>query len=156
MARLPLGRALAIAAALPALLLATASTAFAYRFFLVSDLAREAEQHVGTKIKVVDTLVKIWQEQELKDYLRFDTTQFRCAVPTSETESIAYIREVLKNHDERKVTIPPLVAIYGTLSRAPLWGRVAGGEEQGVASEQIVIIVDRVERPRDRFWEEGY
>jgi hypothetical protein len=53
------------------------------------------------------------------------------------------------------MTIPPLVAIYGTIGREPIFGPVKGGEDAGVASEEIIIKADKVEKPRERFWEEG-
>lgn len=148
-----LGSALLVGA-LAAGAAAVAEDEKSYQFFFPKSLASEAEKHVGKPVKVVDTLVKIWEAQEIEGYLRFDTLHFRCAVPASETESIAYLREVLKLRHERKDATPPLVAIYGTLAREPLFGPVKGGEEAGVASEEILIKVDKVERPRDRFWDE--
>lgn len=48
----------------------------------------------------------------------------------------------------------PIVTIYGTVARADLWGPVRG-KDQGVATEQISIVVDQVEQPRRRWYEEG-
>lgn len=48
----------------------------------------------------------------------------------------------------------PIVTVYGTVTRADFWGPVRG-KEQGVATEQITIVVDQVEQPRRRWYEEG-
>ncbi len=104
--------------------------------------------------QVVDELVALWEFQDVDGYVRFDTRRFRCAVPAHATEAIAYLREVARRRregDRRR----PLLALYATVQRAPLWGRVAAGEAEGVASEQIVLVCDRIERPRWRFFEEG-
>jgi hypothetical protein len=143
------------AAALAASLCGVATAGTSYQFFFAKDLAVHAEQNVGKGVKVVDELCKIWESQDVPGYIRFDTKYFRCAVPDTETESIAYLREVEKKHSAKESSIPPLVAVYGTLGREPLFGPVKGGAGAGVASEQILIKVDKVEKPRDRFWEEG-
>jgi hypothetical protein len=127
-----------------------------HRFFFAKDLAADLENQVGKGVKVVDEFVKIWESQEIEGYLRFDTTHFRCAIPTDQTESIAYLREVQKTLEEGKSAIPPLVAVYGTVAREPLFGEVKGGADAGVASEHILIKVDKVEKPRERFWDEGH
>jgi hypothetical protein len=149
------------ARALGALLLCLifASTAFAYQFFLAADLEKDMAKHVGKQVKVVDKLLKIWENQELEGYLKFDTEKFRCAIPTSETEGIAYLRELMKNQDGVDKTpdaTPPLVAIYGTVQRPTFWGKPKEGKEAGIDEDQLMIVVDKVERPRDRFWEEGH
>lgn len=48
----------------------------------------------------------------------------------------------------------PLVTVFGTVARADFWGDVVGKEE-GVATERVTIVADRVERPRRRWYEEG-
>lgn len=127
-----------------------------YRFFFAKDLAARIENEVGKGVKVVDVLAKIWESQEIDGWIRFDTEHFRCVVPAAETESIAYLREVQKALDEKRSAVPPLVAIYATVSREPLFGPTKGGESEGVASEEILLKADRIERPRERFWEEGH
>lgn len=149
--RIPRFPVLALAVALGGAALAETS----YQFFFAKDLADHVEKHLGKGVKVVDTLVKVWEAQDVPGYLRFDTLHFRCAVPDTETESIAYLREVMKAREEKKQSVPPLVAVYGTLGREPLFGPVKGGADAGVGSEQILIKVDKVEKPRQRFWEEG-
>ncbi|GIW71209.1 MAG: hypothetical protein KatS3mg102_0751 [Planctomycetota bacterium] len=137
------------------LLALAAGSASGYRFFFADRLAESLEQHVGSRVKVVDELVEIWDYQDVQGYLRFDTRRFRCAVPNHRTEDIALLREIARRRAEGAVE-PPLIAIYGTVSREPLWGRVAAGEGAGVASETIVLLADRIERPRRRFFLEGY
>lgn len=48
----------------------------------------------------------------------------------------------------------PIVTVFGTVARADFWGPVRG-QDQGVATEAITIVVDRVEAPRRRWYEEG-
>jgi hypothetical protein len=48
----------------------------------------------------------------------------------------------------------PIVTVYGKVVRADFWGPVKGAD-QGVATESISIVVDRVERPRQRWYEDG-
>lgn len=48
----------------------------------------------------------------------------------------------------------PIVTVYGTVTRADFWGPVMG-KDAGVATESITIIADRVERPRERWYEFG-
>ena len=45
----------------------------------------------------------------------------------------------------------PIVTLYGTVARADFWGEVKG-KDQGVATETITIVVDRVEKPRKRWY----
>ncbi|RME73228.1 MAG: hypothetical protein D6776_07425 [Planctomycetota bacterium] len=139
-----------------ALLTVTAATAAsAYRFFFADRLAEQLEQQVGTSVFVVDELVRVWSYQDVDGYVRFDTRRFRCAVPASATESIAYLREVQRRREQGDTT-PPLLALFGKLARPPLWGPVLAGQEDGVASEQIVLVCDRIEKPRKRFFLEGH
>lgn len=46
----------------------------------------------------------------------------------------------------------PIVTVYGKVERADFWGGVRG-RDQGVATEAITIVVDRVEKPRDRWYD---
>ena len=46
----------------------------------------------------------------------------------------------------------PIVTIFGTVERADFWGEVKG-KSQGVATERVTIVVDRVEQPRRRWYE---
>jgi hypothetical protein len=142
-----------------ALVLALSSTALAYQYFFAEELEASLAKQVGKQVKVVDKLVKIWEQQEVEGYLRFDTHYFRCAIPASETEGIAWLRELMKKQegtDKTPEAIPPLVAIYGTVQRPQFWGKPKEGKGEGVPEDQIMIVVDKVEKPRARFWEEGY
>jgi hypothetical protein len=147
--------ALAVAAALSLAPLALADGGpTSYRFFFPQDLAQKQEEFVGTGVKVVDELCKIWEDQQVQGYLRFDTKYFRCAVPDTDTEGIALLREIQKTHDEKTDSTPPLVAVYGILGKEELFGPVKDGKDAGVASEHILIKVDKIEKPRKRFWDE--
>jgi hypothetical protein len=46
----------------------------------------------------------------------------------------------------------PLVTVFGTVARADFWGPVKG-KDNGVATEAITIVADKVERPRERWYE---
>lgn len=46
----------------------------------------------------------------------------------------------------------PIVTVFGTVARADFWGPVKG-KDAGVATEAITIVADRVERPRERWYE---
>ena len=46
----------------------------------------------------------------------------------------------------------PLVTVFGTVKQADLWGEVRG-KSQGVATEAVTIVADRVEKPRRRWYE---
>jgi hypothetical protein len=45
----------------------------------------------------------------------------------------------------------PIVTLFGTVDRADFWGPVRGKAE-GVATETITIVVDRVDKPRKRWY----
>lgn len=45
----------------------------------------------------------------------------------------------------------PIVTIFGTVDRADFWGPVRGKAE-GVATETMTIVVDRIEKPRKRWY----
>ncbi|MDC3379358.1 hypothetical protein OAX78_03655 [Planctomycetota bacterium] len=45
----------------------------------------------------------------------------------------------------------PIVTCFGTVERANFWGDVRGGRN-GVATERVTIVLDRVEKPRDRWY----
>jgi hypothetical protein len=140
-----------------ALVCAVAGSAYAYNHYMSRHLARELQDRVGERISVVDKVVKEWTLQESHGYLRFDTERFRCAIPSSDFNSIAVPRDVIERRRRGDRTLP-LVHMFGVVSREPIFGRVAGGKEDGVASEQILILCDRVEKPRGRFFDEdmGY
>src|SRR5262249_31751624 len=150
------------AAIAAALVLAFTSTAAAYEYFFAEQLERQLPKMVGKQVKVVDKLVKVWEQQEVEGFIRFDTTRFRCAIPASETEGIAYMRELQKRGEGQNENglirgagaAPPLIAVYGTVQRPAFWGKPREGKDSGVAEDQIVIVADKVEKPRQRFWDE--
>ncbi len=45
----------------------------------------------------------------------------------------------------------PIVTVYGTVRRADFWGDVKG-KSQGVGTERVSIIVDKLEKPRRRWY----
>ena len=53
-------------------------------------------------------------------------------------------------------TTPPLICIYGTVVRSALWGKPKEGKEAGKDEDEIIILTDKVEKPRKRFFDEGY
>ena len=113
------------------------SSALAYQFFFAKDLEKTLAQQVGKQVKVVDKLVKIYESQEVQGYIKFDTYRFRCLIPQSETEGIAYLRELLKNQEGGEGKSPdgrePLVAIYGTVANgSKFW---PGGKEAGAGGD---------------------
>ena len=44
----------------------------------------------------------------------------------------------------------PIVTVYGAVDRAELWGDVQGRD---VDTERVVVVVDKVEKPRQRWYE---
>jgi len=146
---------------LGALSLGTAAVAEdAYRFFMVDHLRETLPQQVDKPVKFVDKLVKIWAHQKDGEPIRFDTHNFRCAVPADKTEEIALIRELMKLQDGVDKTpeaLPPLVAISGTVVRNPLFGKPKDeAKGEGKAEDELIILVDKIEKPRARFQEEPY
>ena len=156
------GRALAAVLALAGGAGVCALAADEYRFFLVDHLS-ETETltaNVDKPVKFVDKLVRIWAFQKDGEPIRFDTGHFRCAVPADKSEDIALIRELMKLQDGVDKTpeaAPPLVAVSGTVVRNPLFGKPKD-EAKGAGREEdeLIILVDRIEKPRARFAEEGY
>lgn len=141
---------------------ALALAADEYRFFLVDHLSEEdtLKANVDKPVKFVDKLVRIWEYQKDGEPIRFDTDHFRCAVPADKSEDIALIRELMKQQDGVDKTpeaLPPLVAISGTVVHNPLFGKPKD-ESKGAGREEdeLIILVDKIEKPRARFQEEGY
>jgi hypothetical protein len=92
-------------------------------------------------------------------YLKFETYYFRCLLPEEYDESVNYIRHVnrRKTFDEIEQLKPErkLLCIYGKLIRSTVWGKVAQrGAEQGTETEDIAVMVHRIERPAPRFFKE--
>lgn len=47
----------------------------------------------------------------------------------------------------------PIVTVFGKVDRAELWGPIARGAEGSVDTERVVIVADRAEKPRQRWYE---
>jgi hypothetical protein len=175
-----------------------------YLFYMRRDLARLIKKApktvVGKQVVVTDELVVLWPEvQQRKDRLKgqkyrlFDTTHFRCAVPSDKMgthlESIevdartdkkgengyaAAIKQIedvnerarkrelspeQANTERRKLywelhrvfRNAPILTIYGTVQRADFWGPVKG-KANGVGTEIVTIVVDKIEKPRKRWY----
>ncbi len=143
--------------AVAALVLAPAAASFAYQYFDAHDLARQLEAKPGTKVKVIDEVTHIYPEESnsfadsVEPHLRFDTYHFRCAIPMSDTEGVALLRELEERRAKNDPT-PVLVALYATVTNSELWGPVAGGKDDGVVAEPIVLHVEKVEKPRRRYY----
>ena len=45
----------------------------------------------------------------------------------------------------------PILTIYGTVKRADFWGNVVG-KSNGVGTEIVTIVVDKIEKPRKRWY----
>ncbi|MBL4847572.1 MAG: hypothetical protein JKY65_18800 [Planctomycetes bacterium] len=169
-----------------------------YLFYMRKDLAyllkKQPKTVIGKKIVVTDEMTVIWPEvQQRKDrlkgtkYVLFDTTYFRCAVPSdkmgSHLESIAddarkgygaIIEEVealntkvQKGEMAREAAVAertklywrmhrvysnrPIVTVFAKVERADFWGDVVG-RGNGVATEIVTLLVDKIEKPRRRWY----
>jgi hypothetical protein len=132
-----------------------------HRFFLVDHLEEALPTLVGEPVRFCDKLVKVWEHQQDGAPIRFDTHHFRCAVPADKSEEIALIRELLQQQagqeGKNPVAVPPLVVISGTVVRNPLHGAPKDeSKSEGRAEDELIILVDKVEKPRERFQEEPY
>jgi hypothetical protein len=85
-------------------------------------------------------------------YYKFDTYLFRCVVPKSLRESVAYVRYVNQIKNEKR-----LLMIWGRVEKIPLFLPVDneyGAQEAGTKSEEIFIVCESIKRPRERYFEE--
>ena len=149
-----------------ALFVAATAVAADYQFFLSKDLRATLKQQVGKSVKVVDKLIRVWEYQKDGAPIRFDTIRFRCSIPAADSEGIAYLRELMANQEARQGqgglktpdATPPLVCLYGRVIPNPLWGEGKGGQSgvAGQEEDEIIIDVEKVEKPRQRFFDEGY
>ena len=171
--------ALAASIALVGLLVVAApeATGTDYRYFDREDLFREKEKWVGTGAVVTDVMLKIWPD-ELRDpvpqstrrtglgdraegaerakdlpasqYLRFETRYFRCAVEKSNTEAVELLKSLAEQKDDARFN-KRLVTIWALVDRPELWGSVFNPAE-GPDTEMVVLKVDKVTKPRERFF----
>ncbi|MBI4576173.1 MAG: hypothetical protein HY722_07930 [Planctomycetes bacterium] len=126
------------------------------RYFEAPELRGALEENVDRPVEFVDELVKIWKEQKVSGYVRFDTYHFRCAVPSTATASLEYLRD-LEGSDAGKAPTPEpwLVHIAGKPVHPEFWGKVdADAAGSGVSPETTVIVVDEASRPRRRYFED--
>jgi hypothetical protein len=169
LARFLPSRRAGLAALLAGLVLAAAGLVRAgdddFKFFMRKDLKATIKQQSLQPVRTVDKLVKIWDYQKEGEPIRFDTELFRCAIPAADTEGIAYLRELMSKNgggekeNEAKAgdPTPPLICIQGRVEPNTLWG--AGKENKdaaGQAEDELIIMVSKVEKPRKRFFDEGY
>jgi len=169
-----------------------------YLFYMRKDLAyllkKQPKTVIGKQIVVTDEMTVMWPEvQQRKDrlngtkYVLFDTTYFRCAVPSdkigSHLQSIS--DDAMKGYGEvideveaintkvqkgemareaaakersklywqmyRVYSNRPLVTIFAKVERADFWGDVVG-KGNGVATEIVTLLVDKIEKPRKRWY----
>lgn len=177
MRRTPIRKAIFIALLTPALLAPGLLQADNYRYMSREKLKAEIKDWVGKGVTCVDRLVMLY-DREQQGYIRFDTRYFRCAIkssdPTAALLKKAYanatkgFKDLTKKLEEEKDPAKrrellwevhkrwkdkPLVKLYGKVDRPKLFGDVKG-ESNGVVSELIIIMCDRVEKPRKRFYDE--
>jgi hypothetical protein len=73
-------------------------------------------------------------------------------VPKELGEAVAYLRYTNRVKNERK-----LVMLWGKVEKIPLWYPVDntyGAVEAGTRSEQILLVCDKIARPRPRYFEQ--
>ncbi len=117
-----------------------------YRYFDREDLFREREKWVGTGAVVTDVLMKVWEHQEVKGYLKFETRYFRCAVK-ADSEAAEMIKQLAEQLDDGGKG-KRLVTVWGLVDRPEFWGEVSN-QDEGVDTETIWIVADNVTKPRE-------
>jgi hypothetical protein len=142
-------------------------------------LHRQLEDHVGKEVTTTDRLVMVYTDAPGGN-LFFDTHYFRCAIPAS-AEGADYIKKTFaaaklrfkdlqadmakaSNQDAREAIArkvyarwkeKALVTLFGKIDRPEFWGKVADDAKgAGVASERIVFVVEKAEKPRKRWYDE--
>lgn len=99
-----------------------------------------------------------------KGYLKFETYYFSCIIDRNLTESVNYLRAVneSKPYDKAKAMRAErkLLCVWGSVERTTMFGDVdstaGGAKDMGTVPELIVIKVDKVERPDERYFREAY
>jgi len=137
----------------------------------VDELAMFWEDPTEHDSKVIDELKEKGYQGDFdnqtlaaKGYLKFETYYFRCIINRNNAESINYLRAVneSKPYENKKAmqVERKLLCIWGTVERTTLYGDVdatpGGAKDMGTVPELIVIKVDRIERPDDRYFKEIY
>lgn len=94
-----------------------------------------------TQKNAKDILEKI---EDLNDKARTGAV----AAAQAETQRKELYKELHERNKDK-----PFVTIFGKVRRADFWGPVQGKEEGQVRSEAVTIVADRIEKPRDRWYE---
>lgn len=150
-----------------------------YRFVRREQLNRDLKKWVGKKFTTTDKITMVYTKS-VKNHLIFDTTYFRCAIPTS-GEGSDYINTIMdtakkqykdlrkelkdaKTESARAAVMKkifkrwkklPIVTIFGEVKRPEFWGKVdPSAKGAGVVSERIVLVLDKAEKPRKRWYKE--
>ena len=153
------------------------------RLYGSNERDQQFKQFLGKKVNFYDELAVFWDMQEDKStaaqvqqmeseghmgdydnqrflrrkyqgerYYTFETRYHTCVVPASLRWSVARVRKtnMIKNE-------PRLLMIWGTVKKLPLYGEVSEtyrAFDFGVESEKIFIVCDKIERPRQEYFEE--
>ena len=159
-----------------------------YEYVIASTLDEEREKFMGKYVKIVDDLAVLWddpiphdtkeekEDAEQKgyrgehdnqtltakhDYVKFETSYFRCLLPEELDKSVNYLRNLNRRKTFDDVNQikpePKLICIYGKLIRTTVWGKVSntkGGADMGTETEDVVIMVHKIERPAERFFKD--
>jgi len=158
----------------------SSSQAGGYTFVQVWRLERDLEKWVGKKVTFTDKLAVFYPKAKA-GHVFFDTVHFACALPAGDSDGSQYLKdlhakaltaysdlrkemETAKGDEARSRVVwkiykrwknKPIVTCFGTVSRKKIWGEVnPDAEGSGVVSERIIIVCDRVEKPRQRWYDE--
>jgi hypothetical protein len=150
-----------------------------FRFLKREKLSRELNKWVGKKVTITDRVAMIYKAGP-EGYLMFDTHYFRCAIPAG-AEGVDYIKDVFKTMktnfkdlreelkkaktESERNTISKkiykrwkkkcIVTIYAEVKRPEFWGKVDDGAKgSAVVSERIVLVCEKAEKPRARWYKE--
>lgn len=136
------------------ILLSMSGSAWAYRYWEREALAKDIENQVGEKVRVIDEVISIHPEkQTIPGYFKFDTVNFRCLIPKANSDAIDYVKKVATDRPDGSRRTKRIVALDARVEREEVYGRV-GGKDGGVRSEVIFLVVDRAFRPRARYFRE--
>lgn len=128
--------------------------AFAYKYWERKELADDLEIEVGEKVRVVDEVLSVHpKKQSISGYFKFDTVYFRCLIPNDKTEAIEFVKSTSAKRTKGSRRTKRLLTIDGTVEQKEVYGTV-GGKDAGVRSEAIFLVVDKVSRPRARYFKE--
>jgi hypothetical protein len=150
-----------------------------FRFLSREKLSQELKKWVGKKVTVTDRVAMIYTGT-YKGHMMFDTHYFRCAIPQG-AEGADYLKDVFKtmktnfkdlreelktaksksarNEVAKKIykrwKKKAIVTIFAEVKRPEFWGKVdAAAKGADVVSERIVLVCERAEKPRKRWYKE--